>query len=166
MRVTIALLASGCALPTTQLVLVADTDLPVPSVVREIKITLEGPTGGMLEMPVYATFDSGGMRTPLTLPASLGITPRADPSESIKITVATFFDGGERISRTVRTGFVADETRLVFVTLEGACRGPMSVMQCPLEQTCAGGTCIGIDVPPETLPRCDGDIEECIARGP
>jgi hypothetical protein len=164
-RVALALLASGCALPTTQLVLVADTDQPVPSVVREIKITLEGPTGGTLP-PVYATFDTGSGRTPIMLPATLGITPRADPSESVTITVATFFDGGDRISRTVRTGFVADETRLVFVTLEGACRGPMTMMQCPLEQTCAGGTCIGIDVPPDTLPRCEGDVEQCIARGP
>jgi hypothetical protein len=156
----------GCALPTTQIVLVVDADEPVPSVVSELKITLFGPTGGMLEMPVYATLGEGGVRTPIALPATLGVTPRASPDEAITFHVATFGAGDTTVAREVRTAFVEDETRMLFVTLEGACRAPRTSMQCPAEQTCVGGACTSIDVPPQSLVRCDGDIEDCVARGP
>ena len=152
-----ALLAlSACASAPTQLIVAIDTNMPVPDQVDEIKIEITGPLGGRLD-PIYAQLSPPDA---VTLPVTIGIEP--NPVHDGLVTVLAH-GLPPNVVRQARTGFIEGETRILFLTIEGACLG----VPCPSDQTCIAGVCSGIDVPTESLYHCvDGDYDACLAEGP
>ncbi|GAB4215254.1 MAG: hypothetical protein OHK0013_40680 [Sandaracinaceae bacterium] len=150
----LAVLVSSCSRPTTQLIAVLETDAATDvyecvrvEVVRYPRET--PPRGGTLGLLVPAQ---------VTLPFSTGIVP---PDQDARARVEVIAElrrdtcadraPGEappRVSRTVRTGFLPDQTLRLPIFLADRC---VDVL-CGPEETCDGttGTCVPI---PEIDPR-------------
>lgn len=133
--VTVASSAS-CEKPITQLILVVDTDLRVPDAIDSVHIRVIDPTGVPTNQTVALAGDGS-----VSLPLSLGLVSDSDRLGPVSITVdgqlTTGADPVTVVTRSVRTTFVQDQTRVVLVRLLESCIG----VSCMTEQTCNDGTC-------------------------
>lgn len=139
---------SACAQPLTQLVVIVDTDYAVPGELDGVVLTVDGPV--MPEEPVEVPLAS------ITLPISLGLVHRGGPLGPITVTASGALAGAERVRRTARTSFLVGESRVLRIDLARACDGPACVGS---ETTCVGGSCVGMDVEPASLPVFDGTVD-------
>lgn len=137
------LVVSGCSQPLTQLVLVVDTDFPVPDGLDHVVLEVEGAAPRSVEVPLATT----------TLPISLGVVHRAGPLSPITLTASGQRGGIEIVRGVVRTGFVVGETREVRIDLLRRCEGACLSSS---ELTCRGGSCVSVDVPAASLPVFTG----------
>jgi hypothetical protein len=139
-------LLGGCSQPLTELVVVVDTDHPVPGELDTVVLSVDGPD--MPEEPVRVSLTS------IALPVTLGLVHRGGALGPVTVTASGELGGTERVRRTARTSFVSGESRVLRIDLVRACDGAA----CTGETTCEVGACIGIDVDPATLPLYDGTI--------
>ena len=153
--------------PSTQVVVLMDTDYEVPSEVDRIHahvskiVDKEG--GGSEEVPTWENIFNVSNEMPsepgaYALPATFGILPDgSDIDREIVIELEALAPGNDEplVSRRVKTGFVPGEARLVEILLYRACAG----VQCPVGQTCgctgdkgcAAPSCIDETVLPEDM---------------
>lgn len=144
---TMAGLACSCSDETlTQLVVVVDSDLP-PGAFDALRLDVIAPSGGRSS----ATLDVGSARP---LPATLSLVHSGGALGPIEITATALRGGDEVVSRTVRTGFVAGETRQVTLHLLGRCVEE----RCGEGLSCGESGCASPDKPAETLPRWNGAV--------
>lgn len=129
----------------TELLLVVDTDLEVPSELTRVAFEVTGPRGDVQR--ASADFAAGEAR-----PAVLALVHRGGPLGPLTIEVSGE-RGNERIvGRTARVHFVPGRVMTLRVWLTEACVDA----RCGEEETCGERGCRGIDVAAEELEPWNG----------
>lgn len=152
---TFALLASticgGCESPPTELVVVVDSDLRVPGELDAVRIDVRGPEEQMANRSTSLDPEDMDARSlPLVLPVVAG----GGELEPVTIEVRGLADETEILRRTVETGFVRGQARVVHIVLVRAC---FEAEPCPEGQSCgAGGECVDNAVPADSLDEWPG----------
>lgn len=139
------LTVAGCAAPPSQLVLVVDSDLQIPSELSAVRVTTQydGVVISSVTFAVASTASSTG------LPLSLGIVPlRGDVSRRVRI-VAEALDGlGQPVVETSAViGFLPGRSLRLPMFLAHSC----IAIDCPAMQTCTRSGCIDEAIDPEAL---------------
>ena len=147
--VTLALGAlSGCdgADPATQLVVVVDSDLHVPSRIDRVAVTVTGPAG--TPEVVEQMLGEGAPELPLTL----GVSPSGPALGPVTITADAFLGDSRIVTRTARTTLVRGRSLTLYLFLASSCVGT----DCPEEETCTSNGCMPVEIDPEELPDWTG----------
>jgi hypothetical protein len=141
--------ALGCSSGLTELIVVVDSDLAVPGELQRVTLEVTGPSGDKALQDAAVDLATGGAPT---LPLTLSLTPGSGALEPVTVTaVGTGLAGV--VERTVVTGFVRGERRVVRLWLLRACLG----VECTTGETCGdGGICVDATVPPDDLPPWTG----------
>ena len=130
----IAWAPTGCAPSPTELVVVVDTDLEIPSELDELEIVVEAASGTHVQ------------REPLTrdaVPATLGVSPSGDDLGPVVVRASGLLEGAVVVSREARVTLVRGESRTLVLHLTRACVG----VGCEDGETCDGnGSCHDVDV--------------------
>ncbi|MEM9072039.1 MAG: hypothetical protein AAGE52_26270 [Myxococcota bacterium] len=143
------LLAASCGGDLTELVLVLDTDLMVPSELELIDLRIEGPTGE----PVVDTRVDFRREDAPTLPLSLGLVLDGSDPDPVVVTARGTTTTGT-IERTIVTSFVRNSSRALPLRLQASCEGQV----CDASMTCGdSGECESPDVPGDSLPAWTGE---------
>jgi hypothetical protein len=128
----------------TEIVVVVDSELPVPSVIDEVRIDVEGATDAA---HVARALLAGPGSVPL--PVTLGLRPAEPGNARVTIRASGLREGERRVASEVRTGFVEGRRLVVRMVLLSAC----VEVECAEGETCApDGRCIPSNVDPLTLP--------------
>jgi len=137
---------AGCSRPATQLVVVVDSDLTVPSETVSVRARVRALERADAREP--RTFALTGPGS-LTLPFSFGVVPPdGDATRRVELVVEALDAAGEVVvSRLVRTGFVRNQSLRLPVFLATQCRDVL----CAADLACERGTCVPAEVAPETL---------------
>lgn len=138
------LCVAGCASapPASQLVVVVDTDLADAT---SLDAHVLGSTG--TSQDALFTIDGTG-----SIPATLGLVAEDGFLGPVVISVDARGASGVIVNQTLRTSFVAGETRELRLFLAEACRG----VACSGDSTCVGGRCFPSDIPSSELPTWTG----------
>jgi hypothetical protein len=90
------------------------------------------------------------------LPFQIGVLPEENVDLSqLRRFEAVALRGGVEITRDVQeTGFIADRIVRVALWLDDLCAD--GLVECPPDETCRGGGCVSIAVPPDRVPGDDG----------
>jgi len=142
------LFAMGCGGhgEATQLIVVVDTDMAIPSGLDGVDFAIVG-AGGMRVTAHSAIASSAA------LPLTLALEPAGDGGNvDIQIT-GTLLDAAV-VEQHVSTSFVRGERRLVRVFLSSDCVG---VTCSDTAQTCRAAICVDAAVPASSLPRFAGE---------
>lgn len=136
---------AGCGGSPSQIVVVVTTDLAIPGELRTVRARVGEPGCTGCEREFRLTDGS----TPM--PFSFGIEPRGgDASRRVSLMVEGLgADGTPVVARSVRTGFVAGQTRMLEVHLSTACVGRLD---CGTGRTCIAGACAVDEISPSDLP--------------
>lgn len=141
----LAIVALGaCDDEATQLIVVVDTDLAIPSMINGVRFDVSG-------RGATAT-TTAALTSSTQLPLTLALEPEGDPG-SVEIRVTGTSAGSDVVEARVDTEFLAGQRRLVNVFLSTSC---ISV-DCTGSNTCVLGMCRPSFVAPEDLPRFDGE---------
>jgi alpha-tubulin suppressor-like RCC1 family protein len=139
----VAFVVLGCSSPT-QLVVVVDSDLAVPSEIDRVIVRVNHSEGSR---------DAAvGLSSQSDLPQTIGISSSGKTSEVSLVAIGER-DGEEVVVQEVRTGFSSGKSLVVRLSLSASCVG----VDCPSERTCDAGHCVEVDRPPDTLPRWEGE---------
>ncbi|MGE0790451.1 MAG: hypothetical protein AB7S26_32540 [Sandaracinaceae bacterium] len=138
-----SLLALGCSGELTQLIVVVDTDLAIPSQLDRVGITVSAGADRMASQEQALT-------SAANLPLTLAVVPEDDLLGPIDIVAEGTLDGAEVVARHARVTLVRGETRLLRLDLVASCAG----IDCPTNQTCTPDGCRSIDV--DDLPEWTG----------
>jgi hypothetical protein len=142
-----SLLAFGCgkaATPLTQIVVVVDSNLNVPSELDAVSIAV----GGAVDMP-----NADADLTKQGLPRSLALVHSGGALGPLDITVRGLHAGNVVVTRHASVSFRADVTLELDLPLERACAGA-NAPSCAADQTCKAGACA--DAKSSDLPVFDG----------
>jgi len=143
-------LAAGCESPATQLVVLVDTDFAVPDEVAGLQVTVQDAEGSEVSSAELAISDAlSDSEAVFSLPLSFAVVPvDDDASRRVRVQVDGLDrDGAWVASRSVRTGFIEDETLLLPIFLLRSCESVM----CPEGTTCGADGCESEEVDPEDL---------------
>jgi len=146
----LACLAAGCSGELTELLVVVDSDLAVPSELDAVQVTVSG---------VESMSASGAITNAEPLPRTVGVVHRGGGLGPVEVTVIGSRGGTEVIRARAVTWFVRGRTLVLPIFLSQECTG----VTCPTGRTCSGGACVSASVDPATLavwngtvPRLDG----------
>lgn len=137
----------------TEIVVVVDTDLAVPSQLKSLRVVARGPDGS-------SKMVNGPLSGPnaITLPLSFGATAPGGGTFSVTATGVGPSDSPV-IVRDVVTEFIEGERRLLHIVLGAECYQ----RACTGGDTCLeGGACGSPDVSADDLPTFDGVIPEAV----
>lgn len=145
-----ALLFGGasCVSPSTELVVVIRSEIPVPSELDRLDVEVEGDTLRALATTVVFSRDTA-------FPQTVGLRPASGSQGSVTITLVGWRGPNRRLERVVRTAFVPGARRLVVIDLDAPC---LDHAACAATETCRGGDCVSSAVDPATLPPFTGTI--------
>ena len=162
----------GDAEPVTELLVVVDSDLPVPAELDAVRVEV---TGAMAASATGSLTGPGA--TPL--PRTVGLVHRGGALGPIEVNVVGTRGGTEVIRARAITSFVSGRTLILPMMLARTCAG----VTCGAGRTCSASDCVSADVDPETLEewngevprldggqcfpfeeRCDGDDDDCDGR--
>ncbi len=151
--VALVLAAVGCARTLTELVVVVDTDLPIGQGIDSIDIAVTGPSMGA---PVHGRANLTGTGA-VSLPVNFTLVPASNDRLTPVTIVVTGLQGTTVVvTRTVRTGFLLNQKRMVPVLLTRSCL--VANVSCSADQTCNGGHCESPLVDPASLPLFAGPV--------
>jgi len=143
-------LLAACSNELTELVVVVDSDLPVPAGLDEVVVTVEGASPARFDAQTRLV-GAGAPRLPVTL----GVRPREPGSGPVTLRAVGRLGDVERVVAEVRTRFVEGERRIVRIRLDARC----VEVRCDDGATCSEGMCVDATVDPSTLPRFDGTLD-------
>lgn len=158
----------GCsASKVTQLVVVVDSDLAVPSALDGLRVEIEGPSG--MTQTLERTLVGPGR---IELPMSFSLVPAGDALGPVEIVATGTRGGTDLISRSAIVTLAKDESRVLVIFLGASCLG----VECTGGYTCVEGQCVDPrinELPPFTgeLPGFDAGvvdappIDACPAEG-
>jgi hypothetical protein len=135
----LALLAAGllaCAPAPTQLVVVVDTDLPIPSGLDDVSVTVTAPGMGTMASEHQALTSSA------PLPLTLAVVPSGDFLGPIDVVAEGSHLGALVVSRRARVTLVRGETRMLRLDLVASCVGA----SCAATESCGPEGCERIEV--------------------
>lgn len=115
----LSLVLASCHRPLTEIVVVVTSD--VSASVSSVSFRVTGPNGEQLESSVPRD------GAPLEWPLTLSLTRSSPPHRPLTVEVsgaATIGTERVQLDRTVVTGFVPDERRLLAIRLDAACDEP------------------------------------------
>jgi hypothetical protein len=141
--IAIAALVAACSPGApTQLVVVVESDLPVPSRLASVRAAV-GESAQVFPLP-----------GPEALPFSFGIEPRGgDASRPVHLVLEGRDAAGVVfVTRTVRTGFRPGRTTLLRAGLEELCADAPG---CAEGTTCIEGACVDDSIAPAALPEVE-----------
>lgn len=130
MALALALACASCAADGTELVVVVDTDMSIPTEIDAFHIVITSPSGTMLDQ-TQEVANRG------RLPLTLGITTDGDALGPIEVVAQGLHAGTIVVTRTARTTLVRNETRMLIMYLVRACIGGT----CASDQTCTETGC-------------------------
>ncbi len=145
--VTVPALASCGGDDPTEIVLVIDSDLEVPTELDAIEVTVSGRRGA----PTIVSADLTDSATP-DLPLTLTLYPSSVPPSPVAIAIVASAGGTDVVRRDVRTGFVEGETRMLRVLLAARCVS----LSCDGGRTCDETGCRPIEIAASDLPEWPG----------
>lgn len=147
--------ASACASPSTQLVVVVGTDLPVPDNVAAVRIrTLRA------DVDVQETLSSQLIM--LTDTSTIPLAVAVEPIESMEVgrviveAEAQSAEGVLVVSRRATTEFVQGRQLELPLFLSSLCRR----VPCPMNDTCSEIGCVSQEVPVDSLERFTGELTD------
>jgi hypothetical protein len=126
----LAILLFACSkTPTTELMVVVESDLSIPAELDTIRIDVLGPQG-------ETRMSTGTLSSATNLPATVGLEYRSGALGPLSVQVLGQRQGTTVVQRQADVDFVRGEVRILRMRLDRACVG----MTCP-GQTCAAGVC-------------------------
>jgi len=142
----------GCGGDLTELVLVLDSDMPVPAELERVDLVILGPNPEQPEVVNQTlAFTLPGAPTP---PLSLGLVLDGDEVGPVIVEATGTTASGQRVVRTVTTNFVNGDSRALPLRLNARCLD----VTCDRGSTCGDdGVCQTDAVPGESLPSWTGD---------
>jgi hypothetical protein len=154
------MLLTACSGHDGRLLVVVSTDMPVPSGLAHIEVRTVRSAGGGMDTRGFPV-DDADPDVRRHMPLSFAVEPNGHPADGVEIIVEGYGPGDPictgldepsgcrpMVSRTVRTGFSANTTRVVDIFLADACRA----VSCP-GQNCVLGRCAPIMfTPPDEWP--------------
>lgn len=151
---------SACAPPATELIVVIDTDLSVPSELDEVEVSVRGPDGMTYDRAARLTASSD-------LPLTLTLIPAGESLGPVEVEVSGLLRGTERVNRRARATAVRGESRVLLMFLFENCIG---VMCTSTSLSCGEEGCAPVevtDLPPYTgtLPRLDAGVDARMIDG-
>lgn len=138
----------------TQLVVLVDSDMNVPSELATVNVVVSDASGREVTSRPFALAEvSSAGSAQYALPLSFGVVPQGgDVSRRVDVVVSGLGpDDTTLVSRRARTGFVEGQTSLLRMFLARSCRGVV----CGGNQTCTETGCVSYDVPPMSLPSIE-----------
>lgn len=144
----LAAFLGGCA-QATEIVLVVDTDLSVPSELTRIEIDVVNS----LSSPIRTTIDLTTTAAP-PLPLTLGITSRTRPDADVRVEVRGYLESGEVLVRDVETRLSPGASRMLRVLLARRCVRAT----CAPTETCDETGCRAVEIAADTLPAWPGAV--------
>jgi hypothetical protein len=130
----------------TQIMLVVDSDLPVPAQLDGLELAVEGPTGAA--RLVKATLGTGEE----ALPRSLGLVHEGGPLGPLQVTVTGVLGTQRVVERRAELAFVEGKTLVLPLHLFARC----VAVACG-EQTCTERGCVDATIDPDSLAAWDGE---------
>jgi hypothetical protein len=115
--------------PITQLILVADTDIPD---IDGIQFELAEPGGSATALAQAPHAPGGG-------PSYVSVVHGERSLGPLTVSARAMRRGVEQLARSQQVSFVRDQTRVVLLHLFASCMRPP---RCPAEQSCDGSGCI------------------------
>ncbi len=144
-------LLGACGSPTkaalTEILLVVDTDLPTPSELDEINMSIVGPSGS--KKTASARLGNGEAPPP----RSLGLVHESGRLAPVDVLVQGKLKGVTVLERKATLAFVKGQTLVLPMHLVGACIG----VTCESEQTCTEDGCKSIGIDPASLATWTGE---------
>lgn len=138
--------------PSTQLVVVVDTNLTEADDLRSIQIEAQTPDGVRRGFNSFELVPTG----PVRLPLSFGVVPAGgDLSRRVRIIARALNSRSETlVQRSALSGFLADRSLRLPLYLPNICRG----LECPPGTTCRGDArvCVSDEVIPQRLTDVTG----------
>ena len=134
-RALLALLLVGCsASHVTQLVVVVDSDLAVPSALDAVRVDVQGPSG----MTETIERDLAGADR-IELPLTFSLVPAGDALGPVTLTAVGLRGGTEVVSRSAVVTLAKDESRVLVLFLGASC---VDVDCSASGYTCVEGECV------------------------
>ena len=144
--VAFMLASAGCsARPLTQLVVVTESSLDIPSDLDQIEIDITSPSGAMGQRMV-------AIASRANLPATLGVVHRDGPLGPVHIRVRGLARGMVMVTREADVMLQEGRTLRLDLPLDASCRGVV----CPGDQSCAAGACRMLTIAPSELVDFNG----------
>jgi hypothetical protein len=137
-----ALLAGGCgSIPISQLVVMINSDLSVPTELSVVSIKIERPPDASQGF-FRQTVDPGEAEAD-TLPLTVTLRARTDTEREVAVIVGASDRLGVEAMffQRARAHFTRNEARVLCLHLDRACQ----LVQCGPSQTCVGGSCVEDD---------------------
>ena len=153
-----ALVASCSGGELTEILVVVDTDIPIPAGIDAVRVEVTG---------VETVSASGSLTGPaaMTLPRTVGVVRTGGSLGPIEVRVVGSLGGTDVVERRASTSFIAGRTLVLPMFLSSGCAG----VSCSAGQTCANASCVSTVVDPATLSdytgtvaRLDGGPPSCI----
>lgn len=145
--------ASCRKLPSTQLLVVIDSNLSSVHRVQNVRVLLQTPDGQPLSERVFDLAPTG----PVSIPFSFGVVPRADDGSRRVRVIAQARNGGQTVlvQRSALTGFLGGRVLRLPLYLPDICVG----LECPVGTTCRGDArvCVSDEVEPSLLSEVQAD---------
>lgn len=151
--------ALGCESPSTQLVVVVNTDYAVPTEMGVVQARISDSAGQEISTSEFVLTDVLDPTDPtrFVLPLSFGVVPVGnDASRRIIVEVdALSASRAPLVTRRAVTGFLAEQTLRLPMFIARACEDVV----CPMEETCTELGCVSDVVDPQTLSQVDAGGE-------
>ena len=143
------LASAGCnARPLTQLVVVTESSLNVPSELDQIEIDVTSPSGVM-------GYRMAAIASVANLPATLGVVHRDGPLGPVHIRVRGLARDMVIVTREADVTLQEGRTLRLDLPLDASCRGVV----CPADQSCAAGACRTLTIAPSELVDFNGTLQ-------
>jgi hypothetical protein len=126
----LAVAVAACTTPT-QLIVVVDTDLPIPSGLDDVSVTVTSPEMGTMASEHQPLTSASG------LPLTLAVVPSGDYLGPIDVRAEGSRGGSLVVAREARVTLVRGETRMLRLDLVASCVG----VSCGRDQSCGPNGC-------------------------
>ena len=145
--VTLCVLASCGGDDVTELVVVVDSNLDVPTDIDTIRVQVSGAA------TMTATGELTGPRGQ-PLPRTVGVVHAGGALGPVTIVAQGLSRGSPVVERRVVTSFRSGKTLMLRIYLSASC----AHVDCAGNQTCIDGACGSPDVPAASLPEWSGNV--------
>jgi hypothetical protein len=141
------LTAAGCAPAATQLIVVVDSDLRIPSAIDEVRLTVRDPSGQDSEQ-------NQDLSSAADLPLTLSLIAEGEALGPVNVHAAGYLDGELVVERDATASLARGESRVLVLHLVASCVG----VDCgSTSLTCTESGC---------RPRVVGELPEWTGRPP